>query len=53
MSLANKISTYNRKRKFDFFTKTVKPSQSQFIFEVGFTSDDYSAEANYFWQYYQ
>lgn len=52
MSFANKISAYNRKRNFDYFMKVIAPSKSQTILDVGFTYNEYSAEANYIEKHY-
>lgn len=52
MSLFNKLSAYNRKRKYGYFIKTLAPCNSQTILDVGFTYNDYSAEANYLEKHY-
>lgn len=43
---------YNRTRKYNYFIKSIAPSASQKILDIGFTDNDYSEEANYLEKHY-
>lgn len=47
MALTNKISKFNRHRKYLYFLENLIPSQNDRILDIGFTENDYSEEANY------
>lgn len=47
MNLANKISKFNRGRKYNHFLQMIKPGMDDKILDVGFTENNYSEEANY------
>jgi len=50
--IAAAASAKNRKRKYDLFMKTVKPSGSDRILDVGFTNREYSSCDNYLERHY-
>lgn len=55
MSLAYRISGYNRRRKWQLFLKRLRPSREDKILDAGFSEEEYSAtdnflEKNYAWQ---
>lgn len=52
MNLANKISKFNRSRKYNYFLQTIKPCIDDKILDVGFTENNYSEEANYLEKHY-
>ena len=52
MNLANKISKFNRGRKYNHFLQTIKPGIEDKILDVGFTENNYSEEANYLEKHY-
>jgi SAM-dependent methyltransferase len=45
--IANKISAYNRKRKYDLFLKTFNPTEKELILDIGFNNKEYSEVDNY------
>ncbi len=47
MSLAYKISGYNRRRKYREFLELLKPSSDDAILDVGFNAEEYSAGDNF------
>lgn len=47
MSIAYKISVYNRKRKWKIFLEVIKPSSKTTILDVGFSEDEYSEIENF------
>lgn len=52
MKLANKISAFNRRRKYNFFWEMLTPTEKHSILDIGFTANDYSVEANYLEKHY-
>ena len=52
MSIVNKISAFNRKRKYAYFLETFQPEPFVTLLDIGFTGNDYSAEANYLEKHY-
>ena len=47
MSLAYKISAFNRRRKYQIFLKKIKPQKRESILDVGFNNIEYSENDNY------
>jgi len=47
MSIAYKISGYNRRRKYRAFLKILKPQPETKILDVGFTEEEYSSSDNF------
>lgn len=47
MSLAYRISGYNRKRKWEIFLKIVNPTSKATILDVGFSENEYSETDNF------
>lgn len=47
MFLANKISAFNRNRKWNIFLQKINPLRSDKILDVGFTDVEYSSNDNY------
>lgn len=47
MSLAYKISAFNRERKYNTFLKELSPQAADTILDVGFNDQEYSANDNY------
>ncbi|MFA5184668.1 MAG: methyltransferase domain-containing protein [Patescibacteria group bacterium] len=47
MSLAYKISAFNRRRKYQRFLEVLKPRADTTILDVGFTEEEYSASDNF------
>lgn len=52
MSLAYKISRFNRERKWKIFNKLFKASSKATILDVGFTDDEYATTDNFFEKHY-
>ena len=52
MSFAHKISSYNRKRKWDLFLKEIEPKQFMRVLDVGFSENEYSSTDNYIEKHY-
>ena len=53
MSLAYRISAYNRKRKWAIFLDQMKPNPDTKILDAGFSEKEYSATDNYLEKHYQ
>ena len=47
MSLASRISGYNRKRKYSYFLNEIKPQPENTLLDVGFASVEYSDVDNF------
>ena len=47
MSLAYRISAYNRRRKWDLFLSEVRPTSSMRVLDVGFSASEHSNTDNY------
>lgn len=47
MGIADKISSYNRMRKYKYFENNVRFNSSSKILDVGFTNDEFTPIANY------
>ncbi|HWO94724.1 MAG TPA: class I SAM-dependent methyltransferase, partial [Dehalococcoidia bacterium] len=52
MSLAYKVSAYNRQRKFEAFMEMVAPNETTKILDVGFSDDEYSDSDNFLEKHY-
>jgi SAM-dependent methyltransferase len=52
MSLAYKISDYNRRKKWAIFLKEIAPSQGMRVLDVGFTEEEYSSTDNFIEKHY-
>ena len=52
MPFANKISAYNRKRKWKLFINEFSPNENMKVLDVGFSDSDYSPVANFIEKYY-
>lgn len=52
MSMANNISAYNRKRKWELFMRLVAPTENMRILDVGFSDNEYSSADNYLEKHY-
>jgi len=52
IALASKISVQFRKKMFDKFMETLKPSRQHAVLDIGVTSDDSYQESNYFERFY-
>ncbi len=52
MSIANKISLFNRTRKYNYFLETLQPSAQNTILDIGFTTNDHSEGINYLEKHY-
>ena len=50
--LANKISQYNRSRKYKYFIGNFSLDNTTTILDIGFTNNDYSEEANFLEKHY-
>jgi len=47
MSLAYKISGFNRRRKWNLFLREMKPQPEEKILDIGFSEEEYSATDNF------
>jgi SAM-dependent methyltransferase len=47
MSLAYKISGFNRRRKWNLFWQEIKPQPEEKILDIGFSEEEYSATDNF------
>lgn len=52
MSLAYKISAFNRGRKWETFMREIQPSPEMKVLDVGFSENEYSATDNYLEKHY-
>jgi SAM-dependent methyltransferase len=52
MSFGNKISAYNRRRKWRIFLEKIKPSSKTVILDVGFSEEEYRITDNYLEKHY-
>src|SRR5687767_5054937 len=52
MSLAYKVSAYNRQRKFEAFMEIVRPNRTTKILDVGFSDDEFSESDNFLEKHY-
>lgn len=52
MSIANKISEFNRKRKWKIFNSLLKPNFDTTILDVGFSDEEYSQADNFLEKHY-
>ncbi len=52
MSLAYKISAYNRKRKWSIFLKEMAPTPEMSVLDVGYTEEEYSNNENFIEKHY-
>ena len=52
MSLAHKVSAYNRRRKWSLFQKEFAPTREMRVLDVGFCDGEYSDVSNYIEKYY-
>lgn len=52
MSIAYRISAFNRKRKWDLFLKEIVPTQDLRVLDLGFSEKEYSQTDNYIEKYY-
>ena len=52
MTLANKISAYNRNRKWNIFLNELTPTQELRILDVGFSEEEYSSVDNFIEKHY-
>ena len=48
MSLASRLSAYNRERKWRLFLRTVRPGPETRVLDVGFNEREHSAVDTYF-----
>jgi len=52
MSIANKVSGFNRQRKWDFFLQEFPPYSNTKILDVGYADPEYSPNDNFIEKYY-
>ncbi|MFH7027663.1 MAG: methyltransferase domain-containing protein [Heteroscytonema crispum UTEX LB 1556] len=52
MSLAYKVSGWNRKRKWNLFLEYIKPTANTTVLDVGFSEQEYSDTDNYLEKHY-
>lgn len=52
MTLAHRISTYNRRRKWDLFLKEFAPTREMRVLDVGFSEAEHFGAANYIEKHY-
>lgn len=52
MSIAYRISAFNRKRKWDLFLKEIVPTRDLRVLDLGFSEKEYSQTDNYIEKYY-
>jgi len=52
MSLAYKISAFNRRRKWELFINQIVPNKNMTVLDVGFSEDEYSSTDNYIEKHY-
>lgn len=52
MFLAERISAFNRKRKWNIFLQEVKTDKDSLLLDVGYTDQEYAAVDNYLEQHY-
>ncbi len=52
MSISNKISCYNRNRKYKYFLDTFKPQPNDTILDVGFNDSEFSDNDNFLERFY-
>ena len=52
MSIINKISTFNRNRKYNYFIEVFNPQATDSLLDVGFTDNDDLGIGNYLERYY-
>ena len=52
MSIANKVSGFNRQRKWDLFIQEFPPRSNTRILDVGFSDREYSPNDNFIEKYY-
>lgn len=53
MGIADKISSYNRKRKYEYFVQNIPYNPTTKILDVGFTNKEYSPVDNFLEKNYQ
>jgi len=52
MELAERISTYNRQRKWRFFEDVVRPGPETLVLDVGFSEQEWQASDNFIEKHY-
>ena len=52
MSIAYRLSAFNRKRKWGHFLDEIKPTQELRVLDLGFSENEYSETDNYIEKYY-
>lgn len=52
MSIAYKISAYNRRRKWRIFMEEIRPKPGMGVLDVGYSDDEHSATDNYIEKHY-
>jgi len=52
MPIANKISAYNRQRKWNIFLQEIVPTSAMRVLDVGFSDNEYSPVDNFIEKYY-
>ncbi|MGO9018999.1 MAG: methyltransferase domain-containing protein [Syntrophobacteraceae bacterium] len=52
LPIASRLSLYARRRMFELFMKTMRPTENTSILDLGVTCDNTSQESNYFEQFY-
>lgn len=52
MFLADRISSYNRKRKWDLFLHEISPTSTTRVLDIGFSDKEYSPFDNYIEKHY-
>jgi hypothetical protein len=52
MSIASRVSAFNRRRKWSLFLKEIPPSEKMTILDVGFSEKEYSSTDNFIEKHY-
>lgn len=52
MSIASRVSAFNRQRKWSLFLKEIAPSENMTVLDVGFSEQEYSPTDNFIEKHY-
>ncbi len=52
MSLAHRVSAFNRQRKWSLFLREIAPTESTRVLDVGFSEEEFSAADNFLEKHY-
>lgn len=52
LNFFSKLSTFNRRRKYEYFMRSLQPSENQTVLDIGFWNGDYAPEINFLEKHY-